>query len=89
MPSACHQSVIDLKIAIDRAVMNQQVQSVGAKGRQVTYSIVQINHMIALYNQYRAACPDARADASLIELKPLDQPQGTRGRPAAFLGRGY
>lgn len=87
--SPCHQLAKDLKTAIDNAVLGRMVQSAGAKGRQVTYSTAQINEMIAYYNQARNGCPDAIADTTLIELKPLDQPQGTRGAPARFFGRGY
>lgn len=89
MPTLCHQEVIELRAAIKAAALSKTVQSAGAKGRQVTYSTAEINQMIALYNQLRNACPDALADPNLIELKPLDQPQGSRGRPATFLGRGY
>lgn len=87
--SACHQRVLDLKARIDKAALGELVVSAGAKGRQVTYTPAQINQMIALYNQYRKACPDALADPDLIELQPLDQPQGSRGRPAAYFGRSF
>ena len=57
------------------------------KGRQVGYSDTSLSDMISLYRQLWAQCPSAQAE--LPALKPLDQPTGTRGRPAQFLGKGH
>lgn len=90
MPLApCHQLARDLKAAIDARLTGRQVQSSGFKGRSVAFAEVPIKELIAYYNQVRNSCADALADTELIEIKPLDQPTGTRGAPAIRLGRSW
>ncbi len=85
--SPCLAKCRELYEAITARTLGQQVQSVGHKGRQVGYSDTSLGDMIALYRQLWAQCPDAQAE--LPTLKPLEQPTGTRGRPAQFLGKGH
>lgn len=85
----CHQLAKDLKAAIDDRILGRNVQSAGHKGRSVAYAERSTNELIAYYNQIRKSCPDALGDAELIELKPLDQPTVTRGRPAVRMGRSW
>lgn len=87
--SPCHQLALDLKAAIDARLLGKQVQSVGHKGRNVSYAEQPINSLIAYYNQVRQGCPDALADATLIAIAPLNQPTTTRGAPARFLGKAW
>lgn len=87
--SPCHQLALDLKAAIDKAVLENQIASAGHKGRQVAYSVVELNQKIAYYNQVRMGCPDAMADATLQYIAPLDLPAVMRGRPAVRMGRGF
>jgi hypothetical protein len=85
--SPCHQLARDLKTTIDARMKGEQVQSVGHKGRQLEYADMPIAQLISYYNQIRNSCPDAKADPELIAINPLDQPTGTRGRPAVRPGR--
>jgi len=85
----CHQLVKDLAEVIDARMLGRQVSSSSAKGRSATFTEMPIRELIAYYNQKRAACADALADTSLIAIAPLDQPTGTRGAPARFLGRSW
>ncbi len=85
----CHQLARDLKAAIDARMLGKQVQSVGHKGRSLSYSDQPLPALIAYYNQIRQSCADAMSDPELIEVRPLDQPTTRRGRPARFTGRGY
>lgn len=87
--SPCHQLVKDLAELINARMLGRQVQSSSAKGRSASFAEVPLRELIAYYNQRRLACPDALADAELIELQPLDQPTATRGGPARFYGRGW
>lgn len=87
--SPCHALARKLKAAIDARMLGRLPQSVGHKGRQMAYAETSTKDLIAYYNQIRNSCPDALADPELIELKQLDQPTGTRGRPAVRLGRPF
>ncbi len=90
MPLApCHQLVKDLKAAIDARMLGKQVQSLGHKGRNLSYAEQPLKELIAYYNQMRQGCPDALADPELAAIAPLDQPTTTRGAPARFLGRSW
>lgn len=65
-----------------------QVQSVGAKGRTVSYANAgDVNEMIKTYRMLRGLCTEAE-QALLPDLKPNDQ-AATHGRPAVFFGRPY
>lgn len=85
--SPCHQLVKDLKATIDARMTGKQVSSVGHRGRSLEYAETPLKELIAYYNQVRNGCADALADPELIEVRPLDQQFGTRGRPAQFMGR--
>jgi hypothetical protein len=87
--SPCHQLAKDQKATIDARMMGRKAQNISHKGRSVAYAETPTKELIAYYNQVRAACPDALADAELIELTPLDGPQGRRGPPSKFFGRGH
>jgi len=90
MPLApCHQLVKDLKAAIDARMLGKQVQSLGHKGRNLSYAEQPLKELIAYYNQMRQGCPGALADPELAAIAPLDQPTTTRGAPARFLGRSW
>lgn len=83
----CLAELRTLKAAIDAKMTGRQVQTVGHGGRNVGYSEMRVDYMVAYYRQLWAQCPAAQAE--LPELQALDQPVGTRGRPAVFLGRGH
>lgn len=87
--SPCYTLAKELKAAIDARLAGRQVNSAAHKGRSVQYSQTPIKELIAYYNQVRASCQAALADPDLIYIAPLDQPAGTRGRPAVFSGRSY
>ena len=87
--SPCHQLALDLKAAIDARMLGRKAQNVSHKGRSIAYAETPTKELIAYYNQVRNGCPDALADATLIELTPLDGPHGRRGPPAVFFGRGH
>ena len=87
--STCHQLATDLKAAIDARILGRQAQSVGHKGRNMTYAETPIKDLIAYYNQVRCSCPDALADPDLIAIDPLDGRTGEVRRPAVFFGRGW
>ncbi len=89
MPSPCYLLCKDLKASIDERLTGKQVQSVGHKTKTLEYRDVPLKELIAYYNQVRNSCTEAQADPELIAIAPLDQPFGTRGRPAAFVGRRY
>lgn len=89
MPSGCYELCKKLKASIDARLTGTQVQSVGHKTKMLEYRDVPLKELIAYYNQVRNSCAEALADPELIAIAPLDQPTGTRGRPARFVGRGY
>ena len=76
----------ELHAAIIERTLGRTIQSAGQKGRSVSYQTVDVNHLISLYRQLRAQCPEALVE--LPDIAPLDQPAATRGRPAVFMGRG-
>lgn len=85
--SPCLARCRSLHDAIVAKMSGKSVHGAGAKGRSVTYAEADVNDMIKLYQQLWRACPDAQAE--LPELKPLDQPVATRGRPAVLVGSGH
>lgn len=82
----CLARLRELYAKINARIDGGQVQSVGHKGRNLAYSETSVADMIKFYNQLWRQCPEAQAE--LPELKPLDTPAVTRGRPAVFVGRG-
>lgn len=83
--SPCLANVRALYDAIMAKSTGRQVQSMGHRGRDMSYSEMDVKDMISLYRQLWQQCPDAQVQ--LPDLKPLDAVTGTRGRPAQFLGR--
>lgn len=86
---SCYDLCKKLKASIDARLSGEQVQSVSHKTKALEYRDVPLKELIAYYNQVRNLCAEAQADPELIAIAPLDQPFGTRGRPARFMGRGH
>lgn len=83
---SCLETVRELHAAITARMTGRQVQSVGHRGRTLSYSDTSISDMISLYRQLWAQCPEAQAE--LPNLQPLDAHVSTTPRqPGRYAGR--